>query len=157
MPVIIRGLTIGAPPAAVWRVLIDLDRQPAWMHDLKSVTGARDGPLAVGFRAVGHVRMFGVTQDDPIEVTDLEPPRHYGIRHMGGFAGRADFWLEPLPGGEATRVTWREELLPSAARLGLPGFADPLVRRIDALVGPFFELIFRADLRRLRDVVMSAR
>lgn len=155
MPVIVRALTFPAPPTAVWELLVDLQRQPSWMHDLKSITARSAGPLAVGFRAVGRVRMFGVTQDDPIEVTALEPGRHYGITHGGGFAGRADFWLEPLPGGRRTRVTWREELRPDARRLGLPGVLDPVLRLVDPLLGPVFEVIFRADLRRLRELSIS--
>jgi len=157
VPVIVRSLTIRATPAAVWAVLIDLDRQPTWMHDLKAVVRAAPGPVAVGFRAVGRVRMFGVTQDDPIEVTDLEPGRHYGLRHEGAFSGRGDLWLEPLPGGGMTRVTWREELHPRAAALGLPAALDPLLDRAASAFSPAFAWIFRADLRRLRDVVVSAR
>jgi uncharacterized protein YndB with AHSA1/START domain len=155
VPVIVRALTFPVPPAVVWDVLVDLDRQPSWMHDLKSVRSLSAGPLTVGFRAVGRVRMFGVTQDDPIEVTYLDPGRHYGISHGGGFAGRADFWLEALPGGRSTRVTWREELRPDARGLGLPAAAGPLLRLLDPLFGPLFGVIFRADLRRLRELSIS--
>ena len=155
MPVIVRALTFPVPPATVWELLVDLDRQPAWMHDLKSVTSLSSGPLTVGYRAVGRVRMFGVTQEDPIEVTYLDPPRHYGITHGGAFTGRADFWLEPLPGGRTTRVTWREELRPDVRALGLPVALGPLLRLLDPLFSPLFEAIFRADLRRLRELSIS--
>lgn len=155
MPVIVRALTLPAPPQAVWALLIDLDRQPAWMHDLKAITPTTDGPVGVGFRAVGHVRMFGVRQDDPIEVTAFEAGRHFGLIHGGGFAGRADFWLEPLARGRQTRVTWREELRPDARRLGLPEALQPLLLRLDPLLGPVFEIIFRADLRRFRALLIS--
>ena len=122
---IVRALTFPAPPDAVWALLVDLERQPTWMHDLKSITPSSTGPLGVGFRAVGRVRMFGVTQEDPIEVTAFEPGRHFGMTHGGGFTGRADFWLEPLPGGRRTRVTWREELRPDARRSGPAGGRRP--------------------------------
>ncbi|HTS14247.1 MAG TPA: SRPBCC family protein, partial [Candidatus Sulfotelmatobacter sp.] len=62
MPVVVRTLTIPAPSRQVWDLLVDLERQPAWMHDLKSVTRLDPGPLAVGMRAIGVVRMFGVSQ-----------------------------------------------------------------------------------------------
>ena len=157
MAVIVRSLTIRATPAAVWAVLIDLERQSAWMHDLKAITPASPGPVAIGFRAVGRVRMFGVAQDDPIEVTALDPPRHYGLRHEGAFSGRGDFWLEPLPGGRSTRVTWREELRPRAVALRLPVALDPLLSLLAVVGSPVFAWIFRSDLRRLRDVVIRAR
>lgn len=152
---IVRALTFPAPPAAVWALLIDLERQPAWMHDLKSITASSESAPGVGFRAVGRVRMFGVTQEDPIEVTHFEPGRHFGLTHGGGFTGRADFWLEPLPGGRRTRVTWREELRPDARGLGLPPVLGRVLRFIDPLFGPVFEAIFRADLRRLRELSIS--
>lgn len=136
-------------------MLVDLDRQPSWMHDLRSVTALSAGSLAVGFRAIGRVRMFGVTQEDPIEVTYLDRLRHYGLTHGGAFAGRADFWLEPLPGGRSTRVTWREELRPNARALGLPAAVGPLLRLLDPLLSPIFEIVFRADLRRLRELAIS--
>ena len=157
MPVIVRAITLPVPPAGVWDLLVDLDRQPTWMHDLKSITASGEGPLGLGYRAVGRVRMFGVAQDDPIEVIAFEPGRHLGMTHGGGFRGRADLWLEPLPGGRCTRLTWREELHPDAGGLGLPAPLEPLLRLIDPLFGPVFELIFRADLRRLRAVLMSGR
>jgi uncharacterized protein YndB with AHSA1/START domain len=155
VPVIVRALTFPAPPDAVWALLVDLERQPTWMRDLRSITASDTGPLGVGFRAVGRVRMFGVTQEDPIEVTYFEPGRHFGMTHGGAFTGRADFWLEPLPGGRRTRVTWREELRPDARRLGLPATVGPLLRLLDPFFGPVFEVIFRADLRRLRALSIS--
>ncbi|MGZ3631621.1 MAG: SRPBCC family protein [Candidatus Limnocylindrales bacterium] len=156
MPVIVRTLTIPAPAQAVWAVLADVNRQPEWMRDLRSVEVLTQGPPGVGTRALGRVRMFGLGQDDPIEIDAFDPPRHFGIRHEGIFRGRGDLWLEPLPGGRATRVTWREELRPNLAALGLPARLAQLVEAFDPLFGPVFELVFRADLRRLRERVLAA-
>lgn len=171
MPVIERRILIPAPPERVWDVLADVPSQPRWMRDLKAIrfedptpespasrSGSRSasregtpgstGSVGVGTRAVGTVRMFGIEQSDVVEVDVFDPPHRFGLRHLGRFAGRGDFWLTPVPGG-ATRVRWREELRSPLARLGRPG------RLVDALFARVFELVFRADLRRLRDLVVS--
>jgi uncharacterized membrane protein len=154
MPVIVRSLTIRVPAARVWALLSDVARQPEWMHDLRAVELLGEGPLGVGSRAVGTVRIFGLSQADPVEIDAFEPPRHLGLRHLGAFKGRGDLWVEPLPGG-ATRVVWREELRADAAALGLPAWVAPLIETLDPLLGPIFELVFRADLRRLRDQLVG--
>ena len=104
VPVIVRALTFPAPPDAVWGLLVDLERQPSWMRDLKSITPSSAGPLAVGFRAVGRVRMFGVTQEDPIEVAYFEPGRHFGMTHGGGYTGRMLIDGEIYTPREATKT-----------------------------------------------------
>ncbi len=160
MPVIVRAITIRAPAEAVWAVLADLGRQPEWMHDLKSVRVLGEGPIGEGTRAVGEVRMFGLRVEDPVEIDAFEPGRHFGLLHQGAFRGRGDLWLEPLPGGRTARVTWREELRADPSAFRLPRAADRLARALepmlDRLLGPPLEVVFRADLRRLRKVVGGA-
>lgn len=151
---IVRSLTIRAPAARVWALLADVPRQPEWMHDLRSVELLGDGPLGVGTRAVGTVRIFGLSQADPVEIDAFEAPRHLGLRHRGAFEGRGDLWVEPLPGG-AAQVVWREELRADAVALGLPARLGPLVAALDPLLGPVLELVFRSDLRRLRDQLLG--
>lgn len=160
MPVTIRFITIHAPRQRVWDVLVDVPAQPRWMHDLKSLALDPPGlPVRVGTRAVGTVRMFGVTQSDPIEITDLRAPERYAIRHHGRFVGRGAFDLAPLRGERSTRVLWREELFLDPRSLGLPRSLQRLVTRlarlVDPLLRPVFALVFRADLRRLRTLVAS--
>jgi uncharacterized protein YndB with AHSA1/START domain len=154
MPVIERFANIAATPDEVWRYLADIPGQPRWMRDLKSLTIETPGEVRVGTRAVGTVRMFGVTQTDPIEITAFEAPRHFGLRHLGGFTGTGDFWLSPTNEGRSTRVRWREELRPDPAGLGVPRLLRPaanaLVAVFDPLTVPVFDYVFRTDLRRLK-------
>ena len=157
MPVIERYRTIARPREEVWRWVADVPRQPLWMRDLKSIAfESPDEPVAVGSRATGTVRMFGLTQSDPIEISFFDPPRRYGVRHLGHFAGAGDIWLTPI-GSAWTRVRWREELRPSLDAFGLPApltrLLAPLVRLMDPLLYPVFALVFRADLRRLKRLV----
>jgi len=167
MPEIIRVIRIEAPIERVWDVLADVPRQPEWMHDLSDIRIETPGPLAVGTRAIGTVRMFGLSQSDPIEVTVLEPPHRYAIAHLGSFVGSGEFRLRPLDDGRATEVVWHEILRPTPAafplvprlmRLPAVGpaigvLARGVARISDPLFTPVFSWVFRADLRRFRDLV----
>ena len=156
MPVVVREKTIAAPVEAVWAVLADVPRQPLWMTDLKSVELVDADPVGVGTRAIATVRMFGLGQRDPIEISVYQPPSRFGVRHLGGFAGTGDFWLTRLSAGW-TRVRWREELRPAVDAFGLPApvarLLAPVARVTDPLLYPVFALVFRADLRRLKELV----
>lgn len=170
VPVIVRRIRIEAPIERVWEVLADVPGQPRWMRDLVRVDVVGDEPMGVGSRAIGEVAMFGFRQSDPIEVTTFEPPRRYAIEHLGAFRGTGEFRLRRVEGDRATHVWWREELRPTAA--ALPGahlvFSIPGAGRLlgavagwslgwmDPLFGPIFELVFRADLRRLKRLVESS-
>jgi uncharacterized protein YndB with AHSA1/START domain len=167
MPITTRHLRIRAPVEEVWAVLIDVPGQPRWMRDLGRLQLEDDGPLRVGSRAVGTVTMFGLSQTDPIEVTALDPPTRYAIRHLGAFTGWGEFRLWPIDGGAATQVRWREELRPTPGafplvpRLGRLPVVGPAIERaarlaarcLDPLLWPVFTAVFRADLRRLRRLV----
>lgn len=113
MPGIVRHIRVEAPSERVWEVLVDIPSQPEWMHDLRSIRILTPGPLRVGSLMVGHVRMFGLGQADPVEVTALEPPWRYAFAHRGSFRGWGEFLLRPLEGGQATHVRWSESLAPS--------------------------------------------
>ena len=166
MPSTDRYIRVKAPIEDVWEVLVDVPAQPLWMHDLKAVVIETPGPLRVGSVAIGTVRMFGLSQSDPIEITRLDRPTTYGIAHQGAFRGHGTFRLQALGAG-VTGIHWHESLqatleavplLPRLARLpavgGLVGVVGGCLLRVsDPLLGPVFELVFRADLRRLKRLV----
>jgi uncharacterized protein YndB with AHSA1/START domain len=171
VPLIERHIRIEAPIRRVWAVLADVPGQPRWMRDLVRVRLVGDGPLGVGSRAIGDVEMFGFSQSDPIEVIAFEPPYRYAIEHLGAFRGSGEFCLRSVDGEHATHIWWREELRPTAEAVpfagglfGLPGLG-PLLERLaglalrwmDPLFQPIFELVFRADLRRLKRLVETGQ
>ncbi len=132
---------IDASIERVWAVLADIERQPEWMHDLKSVRLTTPPPVGLGTRGIGRVQIFGIGLEDPVEVTTFDAPTHFAIRHEGLVTGGGDIRLEATPGG-ATRVTWDETLVPPVLpHLGAVAFAI------------VFRPIFQADLDRLAGLV----
>ena len=138
-------VVIDAPIERVWAVLADIEGQPRWMHDLKSVTIESPGPIGVGTRASGRVRILGVTVKDPVEITEFEPPSRFALAHEGLFTGSGLMTLEPGADGTTTIVRWEEVLVAPA----LPDLADLVFR-------PILADVFQRDLDRLR-VLVEAR
>ncbi len=138
-PPIRTSIVIDAPIEHVWAVLADIERQPEWMHDLKSVRLTTPPPVGVGTRGVGRVQVFGIAVEDPVEVTAFEAPTHFAIRHEGLVTGSGDLRLAPGADGEATTVvTWDETLVPPV----LPHLGA-------AILAAVFRPIFQRDLERL--------
>ncbi len=134
-------VTVAAPIERVWAILADIERQPEWMHDLKSVRLTTPGPIGVGTRGIGRVQAFGIGVEDPVEVTAFEAPSHFAIRHEGLVTGGGDIRLTETADGETT-VTWDETLI-------APLF--PLLGGI--VLSMVFRPIFQRDLERLASLV----
>jgi uncharacterized protein YndB with AHSA1/START domain len=139
----IRSLVvIDASIERVWAALADIEGQPRWMHDLKSVRVDSPGPVGVGTRATGSVRILGITVEDPIEITEFEPPTRYAIAHEGRFTGSGLITLEAGADGTTTIVRWEEVLVAPV----LPDLTDAILR-------PILGDVFQRDLDRLRALV----
>jgi uncharacterized membrane protein len=137
-------VVVDAPIERVWAVLADIEGQPRWMHDMKSVRLTTPPPTGVGTRGVSTVRVFGIAVTDPVTITEFEPPSRFALRHEGTVSGSGVITLEPGADGTTTIVRWDERLMvPALPHLG----AEVLAR----VFGP----IFQADLFRLRDLVES--
>lgn len=130
----------------MWGLLADIERQPEWMHDLKSVRLLTPPPVGVGTRAIGTVRILGISVSDPVEIVEFEPPRRFAIAHEGLFTGHGLITLEPGADGTTTIVRWEESLL------------APVLPNLAALLQyPVFRQVFQADLHRLARLVEAAR
>jgi uncharacterized protein YndB with AHSA1/START domain len=144
-PEAIRSLVvIDAPIERVWAVLADIEGQPRWMHEMKSVRILTPGRVRVGTRGEATVRVFGLATTDPVTITEFEPPTRFAITHDGSFSGGGVITLERGADGTTTIVRWEETLI------------APALRHVAALaMGLVFGPIFQADLFRLRDLVES--
>lgn len=132
-------VVVDAPIDATWALLVDLERQPEWMTDMKSIEVLTPGPLRIGSRATARIRIFGVAVADPVEVVELAPPHRYGIRHDGLFRGHGLITLDTVDGGRRTLVEWSEALVP------------PVLPNLGSIIqAPILRRIFQADLERFR-------
>jgi hypothetical protein len=85
------------------------------------------------------VRVLGITVEDPVEITEFEPPTRFAIAHEGLFTGSGLITLEAGADGTTTIVRWEEVLVAPA----LPDLADLVLR-------PILADVFQRDLDRLR-------
>lgn len=134
-------IVIDAPIERVWAELADVEGQPRWMHEMKSVRLLTPPPVGVGTRGEATVRIFGISVTDPVEVTEFQPPQRFAIRHEGSFTGGGLITLEPGADGSTTIVRWDETLIAPV----LPRFAG-------RLQAPVLGAIFQADLERFRAI-----
>jgi hypothetical protein len=135
-------VVLRAPIERVWEVLADVESQPRWMTDLKSVRMLTPPPIGVGTRAEGDIRIFGMAALDPITITVFEPPRRFAIRHEGRFTGEGLIELAPGPADGTTIVRWTETIVsPYLPHLG--GLA----------LTPVLRLVFQRDLDNFRELV----
>jgi uncharacterized membrane protein len=133
---------VDAPIEDTWAVVSDVPRQPEWMREMKRVWIETPGPVRPGTRAKATVRILGISVTDPVEITELEPPGRFAIRHEGLFTGGGTITLEPGADNTTTIVRWRETLVPPV----LP----ELAARLQA---PVLTRVFQDDIRRLKRIV----
>ncbi len=133
---------IDAPVDRVWAVATDIPLQVEWMREMKSVTITTPGPVRVGTTGEATVRIMGISVTDPVEVTVVDPPHTYAIRHHGLFQGGGVITLEAGADGTTTVVRWAETLIPPC-----------LPHLLGILQAPILQRIFQDDLRSLKRLV----
>jgi uncharacterized membrane protein len=139
-------IEIDAPIDDVWDRLVDIERQPDWMTDLKAVRVTTPGPIGVGTRADGAIRILGIPITDPIEIVEFEPPHRFALRHLGRFSGSGLITLDTLDGGRRTRVEWAETLVP------------PVLPNLGSMIqAPILGRVFQADLEGLKVLIERDR
>jgi uncharacterized protein YndB with AHSA1/START domain len=132
-------VVIDAPIERVWDVLADIERQPEWMDEMKSVRMDTPPPVGVGSRGEATVRILGISVTDPVTITEFEPPHRFGVRHEGLFTGDGRITLEPGVDGSTTVVRWEETLIP------------PFLPHLGSVIQhPILAGIFQQDLHNLR-------
>ena len=79
------------------------------MEDATAIRFRTDQRQGVGTSFVTDTKVGPLRLKDVMVVTEWEPARAMGIRHVGLVTGTGRFTLEPA-GDDGTRFTWKEEL-----------------------------------------------
>lgn len=138
------------PPAVVWELITDWERQGDWMleaSDFRVVSQHREG---VGVEAEATIRIAGISTRDRVRVVAWEPLEHLTVEHLGWVKGRGDLWLSERSAEQAARprasthLRWREAFRPPLGVLGSLGMR---------LFRPLLVRTFRTDLDALDRLV----
>jgi uncharacterized protein YndB with AHSA1/START domain len=124
------GTTITTPPERVWAEISDVGSHVRWMEDAVAIRFTSEKLGAVGTTFDCDTRIGPLRLTDRMEVTEWDPPRAMGIRHVGVVTGSGRFRLDPVPGG--THFTWEEDLTFPRWMGGNVGgvLAAPVLRRV---------------------------
>lgn len=140
-----RTVILPTTPEDAWAVLVDWERQAAWMLDadrVKVVSATRQG---VGVRLAVRTKLLAaVAFTEPIEVVGWDPPVRLEIRHGGALVGTGAWSLEPT--GGATRLRWLEDV-----RLRVPIVGELAARSY----GPVLRRLMAGSLASLRRDVIA--
>jgi uncharacterized protein YndB with AHSA1/START domain len=104
---IVESIEIARPPGDVFTYATDLSRYPEWQRGVGSARLQGNGPIRAGSRAV-MTRRVGPRMVEYIEeMAELDPPRSWTVRSVGGVpvTAIAQCAIEPLDGGERSRIT----------------------------------------------------
>ncbi len=106
MAAIVESVEISRRPEDVFSYVTDPSRLPEWQESVVSVRRQDDAPLAVGSRAVVTRRVGRREWPMTAELSELNPPRSWGVRGVDGpVRGNVKGAIQPLGEGERSRVT----------------------------------------------------
>jgi len=134
---------LDAPTDRVWALVTDWPAHGRWIP-LTRVTVDPDSPVhtGLGTRFTGRTALGRVGFDDPMTVTEWQPPsagrpgRCRVVKRGRWLTGSAE--IEVQPDGTGCRLSWTEDVRPRWT----PRAADPVVSRVG-------KLLFDRTLRRL--------
>jgi uncharacterized protein YndB with AHSA1/START domain len=106
MSAIKESIDISRRPEDVFAYVTDPSHIPEWQESAVSVRPVGDAPGGVGSRVVVTRRIGRREIPMTMEVTELDPPRHWSIDGVDGpVRGHVHGTIEPLGDGERSRVT----------------------------------------------------
>jgi uncharacterized protein YndB with AHSA1/START domain len=107
MAAIVESIEIARRPDEVFSYVTDASQFPEWQESVVSARREGSAPLAVGSRTVVTRRAGRREAPTTEEVAELNPPRSWGFRGVGGIpvTGIANGTIEPLDHGRRSRVT----------------------------------------------------
>ena len=139
------SIELSAAPDRVWNIVEPIERHVDWMADAVAIRFETDQTRGVGTRFLCDTKVGPIKLTDKMEITEWEPGKSMGVKHVGLVTGTGVFTLAPVAAGDRTRFTWEEELR----------FPWWLGGRLGELVGGqvVMKAIWRRNLKRLKSLV----
>ena len=100
---------IDAPPAQVWDVVRHVEGHVDWMADAVAIRFTSGRTSGVGTTFDCDTKVGPIRLTDRMEITEWQPRRSIGVRHVGLVTGVGRFTLRAARHGR-TRFTWDERL-----------------------------------------------
>lgn len=143
MSIVTASIQIAAPPADVWKLVMDPDRLADWVTVHRELHHADDGPPREGYRMDQQIHLRGVSLDVRWKLVDCRPCRRAVWEGRGPARSRArtEYVLRPTADG-GTRFDYSNEFRPPLGPIGA------IASR--ALVGGIPEREATRTLERLR-------
>lgn len=138
--------TIDARPKAVWAAVEDVGSHVEWMEDAVAIRFTSDRTSGVGTTFDCDTKVGPLKLTDKMEITEWEPGKAMGVRHVGLVTGEGVFTLKRARKGRTT-FEWRETLT----------FPWWMGGPVGGLVGGrILKLIWKRNLRNLRERIEGA-
>lgn len=143
MSLVTASIQITAPPAKVWKMVMDPNRLADWVTVHRELNSADDGPPRVGYRMDQQIHLRGVSLDVHWKLVDCRPCELAVWEGRGPARSRArtEYVLSPAGDG-GTRFDYTNEFRPPLGPIGA------IASR--ALVGGIPEREATRTLERLR-------
>jgi len=143
MPVIDESIVIDRGRSEVFAFASDPENVPLYNSNMISFEQLTEGPVGMGTRNHGMVRVVGRTIEWTTEVTEFEQDRRLMSRSVESPVGFGlEIKYEDADGG--TKVTWHQESETYGGFFGK--LADPLVTRM-------YAKDVRSNLEKLKELV----
>lgn len=137
------SIDINATPEQVWEVVEPVERHVDWMADAVAIRFVGQQTRGVGTAFLCDTKVGPLRLTDRMEITEWEPAKVMGVRHVGIVTGTGKFTITPQ--GTTTRFEWIEDLI-------FPWWmGGPLAGIVGGQV--VMRAIWRRNLRELKKIV----
>ncbi len=132
------------PLDRVWAEISDLQTHPMWMKDAIAMEFATSQRTGIGTRMDVRTRIGPFRTNDVLEVIGWIEGERIDVAHDGLIKGKGS--ITAAGAGDATRVTWVEELV-------FPWWLGGRVGEVVAL--PILRAVWKGNLERLEAALNS--
>lgn len=145
MPTFRATTTIDRPPAEVWAVVADYDRDPDWRKGVETMAPSASGPAVAGTTTDEVLHLGGRTYRNHGQVVAVDPGRRLEWRTLRGADANGSRTVTPTADGR------------SEVELVLEVRTHGLERLLEPVLAPMLRKGLHQDLGRLKALLAGAQ